>query len=334
MELVGLGGAAGLCLCTIWLAAQELRAGEAAQVAASPPAVSGPDAGEAARRDAKGPDVNEPALRDASEPAMRDGGLGGDRREGPPDSAPRVPAPRVSAGLMLREDRSADAGPRLRSIDGGRLVHEDGRFTATIAADGSVRFKDVLVKPKVVVVGLDVLTGKADESQPRDAFAERAVYPFGPSTAAMIGGGGGMPGLADLLIGTRHAAAKTRFLRATEALRMRMAHAWLRQQLDAQLGELVPRMLAIWRDPSFALAERRRRIFVAWDECEEASASLGSPAEALRGEVAMQARDRIERLVRTIAPPGSPQQFTPAELETLNAVRRSRRRFEPYAAGP
>ncbi|MBL8974689.1 MAG: hypothetical protein JNK56_29105, partial [Myxococcales bacterium] len=42
--------------------------------------------------------------------------------------------------------------------------------------------------------------------------------------------------------------------------------------------------------------------------------------------------DRIERLVRLIAPPGEPQQVTPAELVSLKAGRRSEGRFAPYSS--
>ncbi len=47
----------------------------------------------------------------------------------------------------------------------------------------------------------------------------------------------------------------------------------------------------------------------------------------------MAARGRIAALIRMLAPPGSPQQFTTAELAEFNAVRQSRARFDPYATG-
>lgn len=253
--------------------------------------------------------------------------------EGPVE-APRIPSPQGWTGLMLRGDRAPkEAGPRLTALGDGRLLHDAGGFTATIAADGSVAFKDVMVKPKVVVMGFDLTTGKFERGATSgDAFSERAVQPFGPSTAAMLAGVSvGMPGLADMLLKHRFARAKLRFLRETEALRMRMAHAWLQARLAEELDRLVARMLAIWRDDTLTLAERRRRIFVAWDECEEGRGTPGSPAEEIRAAAARRARDRIERLVRLIAPPGSPQQFTPAELVRLNAGRRSEGRFAPYS---
>lgn len=43
-----------------------------------------------------------------------------------------------------------------------------------------------------------------------------------------------------------------------------------------------------------------------------------------------EARGRIEALIRMLAPLNSPQRFTPAELDELNARRQSRARFDPY----
>lgn len=328
MELVGLGPrgrAAGLCLCTVWLA-PVLAAG-----AAPPPVKAGEPVAQAA---SGGTGARE--RRDAAErEAERKAGEGEPRVEGP------MPAPGMApstgwTGLQLHGagEGEAKGGPQLEKIGEGRLQHDAGGFTATIAADGSVTFRDkIFPKPKLVVMGRDLFTGaKEKQAAERDVFADRAVNPFGPSTAAMFAGFSmGMPGLADMLLKNRYAKQKQRFLRETEAMRTRMAYAWLKQALTTELDALVSRMLAIWRDPSLAMSERRRRIFAAWDECVEPTDTPGSPQEQLRGEMAERARDRIERLVRLIAPPGSPQQFTPAELERWNAGRRSRRRFAPYA---
>lgn len=349
VELVGHARrAAGLWLCTMWCLPMTGRA----EPAAAPPVQAGAEVaaqGEGARDVGSGAGAREAGeagagARDTgSGPgarARRDAGeLQGDGDVGPtpegPAEAPSIPSPQGWTGLMLRGDRAPKAaGPRLTALGDGRLLHDAGGFTATIAADGSVAFKDVMVKPKVVVMGFDVTTGKFERGATSgDAFSERAVQPFGPATAAMFAGVGvGMPGLADMLLKHRFARAKLRFLRETEALRMRMAHAWLQARLAEELDRLVARMLAIWRDDTLTLAERRRRIFVAWDECEEGRGTPGSPAEEIRAAAGRRARDRIERLVRLIAPPGSPQQFTPAELVRLNAGRRSEGRFAPYSS--
>lgn len=323
MELVGVGSrgrAAGLCLCTVWLV-------PLADVGAAPPSVtaSESESGEASAR----------GKRDAAERAAeREAGERAVRREGPMP-APGMSSPQGWTGLQLHGDGGTEAkqGPELKPVGEGGLQHDAGGFTATIAADGSVSFWDRKVQPKLFVMGRDLFTGERMKQAPgRDVVEDRAIHPFGASTAAMFGGFSmGVPGLADMLLKNRYAKQKQRFLRETEALRSRMAYAWLKQALADELDALVSRMLVIWRDGSLPMAERRRRIFVAWDECVESTSKPGSPQAKMRATMAERARDRIERLVRLIAPPGSPQQFTAAELLRWNAGRRSQRRFAPYS---
>lgn len=260
----------------------------------------------------------------------------------------RVPPPRLEPGLVLQRDASSDGGPRLESLGDGRLRHRDPRFTATIAADGSVEFQDVVIKPQASLLGLDVLKGKLDAPKPiaRDNFEERALYPQGPPTAAtFVGIGGGFGGILAALVsklrrkagglgtdnGRSNMAAKARFLADTEAVRMRLAHAWLKQRLAEQQAALVDQVLVIWRDTSRSLAERRRQIFVLWDECAD-SAELRSPADEIRAAAASEARGRIEALIRMLAPQDSAWRFTAAELTMFNAQRQSQARFDPYAS--
>ena len=268
-------------------------------------------------------------------------------RTGAAQDERRVPAPRVDPGLFLQRDTNSDGGPRLEPIGGGRLRHRDPRFTAIIAADGDVEFRDVVIKPEAKLLGLDLFKGKLDSPKPlaRDNFEERALFPHGPPTAAtFVSIGGGFGGLLGALVsklrrkagglgtdnGRTNMAAKTEFLAETEALRLRMAHTWLKQRLAEQRRALVDQVLAVWRDASLPLAARKRRIFVLWDECAEPG-DLRSPADEIRAEAAVEARGRIEALMRMLAPPGSPQQFTAAELAEFNAGRQSRARFDPYA---
>ncbi len=262
----------------------------------------------------------------------------------------RVPAPRLEPGLVL--ERGADHGPPLEPIGAGRLRHRDPRFTAIIEADGSVEFRDVVIKPEANLLGVDLIKRKLDPPRPlaRDSFAERAMFPFGPSTAPMMvsmGGGGG--GLLGALIGLMrrnsaardndnkrpsraNLAAKAAFLAETEAVRMRMAHAWLKQRLAEQQAALVEQVLAVWRDPSLPLAARRRQIFTLWDECAEPTESQ-TAVDEIRAQAALAARGRVEALIRMLAPQGSPRQFTADELASFNARRRSRTRFDPYMNG-
>ena len=127
-------------------------------------------------------------------------------------------------------------------------------------------------------------------------------------------------------------AAKAAFLAETEAVRMRMAHAWLKERLSEQQAALVEQVLAVWRDPTLPPAARRRRLFTLWDECAEPTESP-TAADEIRAQAALAARGRVEALIRMLAPQGSPEQFTAAELVELNAQRRSRARFDPYQNG-
>jgi len=52
----------------------------------------------------------------------------------------------------------------------------------------------------------------------------------------------------------------------------------------------------------------------------------------MRLEVARTARAKIEAFVRQVAPYGSPQAYTEAELDRLNARRAGKTRFRPYDA--
>jgi hypothetical protein len=256
-------------------------------------------------------------------------------REGPADVGVPLDLP-----LDLRlERRDGDGGPALEPIGGGRLRHRNPRFTATIAADGSVEFRDTLPTPRPTLFGVDLVDRRLRPPRPdvRDDFEARALYPTGPPTAAVFAGvGGGLPGLADLLArgrrrdGGAHLAEKRRFLADTEGLRARMHYTWLKGQLEARLEVLLSQVIAAWNDPALPLHERKRRLFRAWDDCEPAPGA--EPVDRLRADVARRARDKLEALARVLAPPTSPQRFTPDELAALNATRRSAAPFDPYRA--
>ena len=76
-----------------------------------------------------------------------------------PEAPRRAPPPRLDPGLSLQRggESSADAGPKLEPIGGGRLRHSDPRFTAIVEPDGSVKFKDARGKPVLQAAGFDPL---------------------------------------------------------------------------------------------------------------------------------------------------------------------------------
>lgn len=253
-----------------------------------------------------------------------------------------APPERVTPGLVLERGGHAEAaGPKLEPIGGGRLRHRDPRFTAIIEPDGSVEFRDSLGQTSVDILGFDLARRRFNEYRPlaRDYIAEQALYPKGPPTAAIMAGVGfRFGGLADGRRaragrdGARNSSAKLAFLHATEALRLRMAYAWARDRMREAQDELIDQLLNMWRDSSRSLAERRHKLFLAWDACDEPRGN--APLERLRAEAGAAARDKIEALARRLAPPGSAAQYTAAELAALNARRRSVRPFDPYRAPP
>ncbi|MCA9712125.1 MAG: hypothetical protein KDK70_40185, partial [Myxococcales bacterium] len=159
--------------------------------------------------------------------------------------------------------------------------------------------------------------------------------PYGPPPILMTFGGR-MGGLADLALrrGQRkQTRAKEAFLERTAPLRAALARQHARARQQAALGALGQELATMWRDSTRSEVERKRAVFELWDECEESIAG-GSEADAERGAAAEEARRRIERFVRRVAPPGSAMAYSADDLARLNAGRRSRQRFEPYAPQP
>lgn len=210
------------------------------------------------------------------------------------------------------EPRSLEeAGFRTRR--NGTQVFRDptGRFTATLQADGRLKFRDM-----PVAISRDPITG-----------APKGV---------------GMAGLAE---GLRAASGqelyhedKKRLLEQTFELRLQIAIAFARDGIERRLQSLYRELLADWGDTSTSEAERREALFRRWDECEEGlpvslpgfGQAQGSEIDDLRRSAGTEARETIERFVRRQLPAGSPQAFTAEELRRLNASRRSRDRFAPY----
>jgi hypothetical protein len=80
----------------------------------------------------------------------------------------------------------------------------------------------------------------------------------------------------------------------------------------------IARARSIWADDSISPAERRQQLFKLWDDCPEDTAA------------GRQARQRIVRFIRDVAPRGTPRAYPDAELRELNKRRRSKARFVPY----
>jgi len=252
----------------------------------------------------------------------------GSRAASPSNSLrPELPPPTVGHGRVTRQVGSQrpapsvfdDGKPRtleeagFRTRRNGKRVFRDetGRFTATLLADGRVKFRDM-----PVAVSRDPITGAAK--------------------------GIAMPGLAE---GLRAASGielyqqeKKRLLDATFELRLQLAVSFAQDKIDRRLQSLYRELLDDWGDESTSEPERRAALFRRWDECEEGlpvampgfADAHSSELDDMRRSAGAQARETIERFIRRQLPAGSPQAYTSEELRTLNASRHSQARFAPY----
>lgn len=258
------------------------------------------------------------------------------------------PPPRLPAGYR-------PAGPRasqhlIRRADGS-YEHRDrsSGFVATIHADGEVTFRRVpRIEPQSpTILGFD---WRGRPKRPDDerfnevpnTLVHRGAGPdskhdpvveYGPYGAPPILAGVGlrMGGLADLLTRGKTARARREFLDDTAPLRARLRAEYQRVREREALAALGERLRSIWSDPTLDAATKRRRIFELWDDCVEAGPTP-STEDAARAQASAKARRVIEAFVRREAPAASREAFAPAELRRLNAARRSRASFDPYAA--
>ncbi|MBI5480914.1 MAG: hypothetical protein HY906_18795 [Deltaproteobacteria bacterium] len=175
-----------------------------------------------------------------------------------------------------------DAYPLRRDRSGG-LVYSDVRFTARIGRDGSVTFDDR-------GAGFD---------------ARQVALVFDVNDMIMRARGE-----------DPYSYEKRKFLAATWDLRMRMRVVADAARLRTALHRLPEHLEAVWRDPRRSAADRRRMLYLLWEECDD------------RAPGGAQARATIEGFVRHRLPPGSADAYTAAELAALNADRTPA--FAPY----
>lgn len=168
--------------------------------------------------------------------------------------------------------------------------------------------------------------------------APPSPFRYGP-VAILAGVHGKIGGLSDLLLRQdqrRHADAKRAFLEQTASLRAQMAARIERDRRRAAFMASRAELRAIWNDEGLSAAARRQMLFEWWDDCDEGPLRLALDddmwrlQDTERIQDAERMRRQIEAFVRRVAPSGSPEAFTAAELRRLNAHRRSRQRFTPY----
>jgi hypothetical protein len=195
---------------------------------------------------------------------------------------------------------SATEGPHLRGRPAPQLRrHADGTyqyrghvFDARIARDGSVAFRD-RTTGAWVGLGFDM---KVTLNVPFDLNDK-----------------------VDKLQGKElYPAEKRWFLEQTEAFRDELAQAH-QSDLRARMPQLVRGHLrSIVADPVLTPADKRNAVFALWDDCAD-------------DDVGLSAQKLVEAFIREHMPEGSALAYDRTELERLNAIRASRRAFDPYA---
>lgn len=263
----------------------------------------------------------------AAQPAARSAAPGFD-----PNALDGVETPRRDLQLEPRRD--------------GSYVYRDAdsRFRAVIRPDGTVEYLRPAADVHLSLFGFDLLHRGRSEPDPRrpgapdpsplrgSADPTHDPNSYGP-VPILIGFGGRMPGMADMVQRGREFASKARFLDDTAALRRELARQVSERHTRERLGSLEAELDAIWTDPEQTMAERRARLFERWDECAEPPepGDEVSEEDARRAEAGERGRRQIEAFVRRHAPAGGAFAYSAAELQRLNARRRSRSSFEPYA---
>ena len=205
---------------------------------------------------------------------------------------------------------AADVGYRFER-EKGKLIYRDphGRFVATLRSDGRVDFKNKGAKATWTQIGM---------AGPGDLI--NAVAGEDP-----------------------YARLKSKLLQATFEMRLGMAVAFQKQQIDKRLTRLGGELDKIWADQRRDLSSRKELLFQRWDECDEPE-EIASPTSELPGfgpvessdldearqDAAGSARRMIEKFIRENAPKGSADAFTAAEIADMNKRRASKQKFSPY----
>ncbi len=267
---------------------------------------------------------------------------------GPEASADRVPRPDLGRNARLELLRGRDRpGFEPRALvplaDGGyRYADPEGRFSARIEPDGSLHLGPgpTVGGGGVCAIGYCFGAAGITRTGPEEGLgpdltprgrADHAVREIeGVSTMLVtLGGRFGPP-----LPSTR---AASEFSRASATMRLEMARELVRGRMVAALVALESQLQAILSDKRRPWAKRRQILFQRWDECEELVPGLegqefAGETDGLRREAGARARSRIEQFIRRHLPVGSARAFTPEEIRSMNARRRSRAPFLPYAA--
>ena len=204
---------------------------------------------------------------------------------------------------------NSDGLDRLRACDEGNYAYREpaGHFTAKLLPDGRVRFKDHLFKPSPIGITLPDLYSVVTKAQHHDLWARD----------------------------------KAELMRRTFELRLAIAVAFAKRNIDARIKTMYRELLEVWGASDRPAVARRKTLFEAWDDCHERMRVTvpgfedveTTEIDGFRLDAASRARTTIVEFVRKQLPKGSADAFGDAELAQLNRRRKSQAKFSPYAEG-
>ena len=194
-----------------------------------------------------------------------------------------------------------------------------GTFVASLQPDGSVDFRNKIIKVKVGSMPSVARDG--------EEFITLDVKHDAVAVAQLARGR------------DPNERVKAKLLAETFEFRLEIATKHAKQRLIDQLGQLEEELEGIWSASGRSLAERKRLLFERWDACEEEQVNVAlegfpdadtSALDETRRKLASAARRKILRFIAKVAPVGSPEAFTEAELAAYNQRRVSTQAFAPY----
>jgi hypothetical protein len=212
-----------------------------------------------------------------------------------PDGGVRPAAPYADgpAGAFLgplKKPGESDSERRypLKPGANGSLVYEAPQFSAVVAPDGTVTFQD-----RRLAYSARKSTFTFDLS---DEFARELAH------------------------GTAYPYPKANFLAATFTRRTAMAAEVNSRQMRAARAELSRQLDGLWDDTRYRRRERRRIVFLLWQELDRSTADGRSTAAA------------IEAWIRKRLPRGSADAYNDQELDAYSQERRGAPAFNPYGS--
>ena len=205
-------------------------------------------------------------------------------------AAPREDGPAGAFLGPLKRPGESDPERRypLKPGANGSLVYEAPQFSATVAPDGTVTFHD-----RRVGYSARKSTFSFDLS---DEFARELAH------------------------GTSYPYLKANFLAATFKRRTEMAAEVNSRQLHAARAALPRQLDALWDDTRYRRRERRRIVFLSWQELDRSTADGRSIATA------------IEAWIRQRLPRGSSDAYSDQELDAYSHERPGAPAFNPYGS--